>query len=65
MLNVKAIIRPGPGFKTTFLQYRLNKIELLEATNPDNPEAKFIAKKREGVHHVAFQVDDIRAKWNG
>jgi methylmalonyl-CoA/ethylmalonyl-CoA epimerase len=47
------------------LQYRLNKIELLEATNPDNPEAKFIAKKREGVHHVAFQVDDIRAKWNG
>ena len=36
-----------------------NKIELLEATNEDSPIAKFIAKKGEGVHHIAFDVEDI------
>ena len=36
-----------------------NKIELLEATNADSPIAKFIEKKGEGIHHVAFDVDDI------
>ena len=37
-----------------------SKIELVEATNPESPIAKFIAKKGEGIHHVAFEVDDIR-----
>ena len=36
-----------------------NKIELLEATNPDSPIAKFIDKKGEGIHHIAFDVYDI------
>ena len=36
-----------------------NKIELLEATNPDSPIAKFLEKKGEGIHHIAFDVYDI------
>jgi methylmalonyl-CoA/ethylmalonyl-CoA epimerase len=34
----------------------------LEALNPDSPIAKFIAKKGEGIHHIAFEVDDIKAE---
>ena len=47
------------GVKTAFFQNGPNKIELLEATNPESPIAKFIAKKGEGIHHIAFEVDDI------
>jgi methylmalonyl-CoA/ethylmalonyl-CoA epimerase len=50
------------GVKTAFLQTGPNKIELLEASTPDSPIAKFIAKKGEGIHHIAFEVDDIRAE---
>ena len=35
------------------------KVELLEATNPDSPIAKFIDKRGAGIHHVCFEVDDI------
>src|ERR1700759_3303638 len=48
--------------KTAFLQCGPNKVELLEATNADSPIAKFITKKGEGIHHIAFEVDDIRAE---
>lgn len=37
------------------------KIELLEPTSPDSPVAKFIEKKGEGIHHIAFCVDDVEA----
>lgn len=47
------------GVKTSFFKIGTNKIELLEATKPDSPIAKFIAKKGEGVHHIAFAVTDI------
>jgi len=47
------------GVKTAFLQKGPNKIELLEAISEDSPIAKFIAKKGEGIHHIAFDVDDI------
>jgi methylmalonyl-CoA/ethylmalonyl-CoA epimerase len=47
------------GVKTAFFMSGPNKIELLEATNPESPIAKFIAKKGEGIHHVAFDVEDI------
>jgi len=47
------------GVKTSFFKIGTNKIELLEATNSDSPIAKFIEKKGEGVHHIAFDVDDI------
>jgi methylmalonyl-CoA/ethylmalonyl-CoA epimerase len=50
------------GVSTSFFKVGPNKIELLEATNPDSPIAKFIAKKGEGIHHIAFEVDDIRAE---
>lgn len=47
------------GVKTAFFKSGVNKIELLEATNPESPIAKFIARKGEGIHHIAFEVDDI------
>ncbi len=50
------------GVKTAFLMNGPNKIELLEASNSDSTIAKFIAKKGEGIHHIAFEVDDIRAE---
>lgn len=50
------------GVSTSFFQVGPNKIELLEATNPDSPIAKFIEKKGEGIHHIAFEVDDIEAE---
>jgi methylmalonyl-CoA/ethylmalonyl-CoA epimerase len=48
--------------KTAFLQCGPNKIELLEASSADSPIAKFIAKRGEGVHHIAFEVADIRVE---
>lgn len=50
------------GVSTSFFRVGENKIELLEATNPDSAIAKFIEKKGEGIHHVAFDVDDIYAE---
>ena len=47
------------GVNTSFFQVGENKIELLEATKEDSPIAKFIEKKGEGIHHIAFDVDDI------
>ncbi|HLW62437.1 MAG TPA: methylmalonyl-CoA epimerase [Flavobacterium sp.] len=47
------------GVKTSFFMNGPNKIELLEATRPDSPIAKFIEKKGEGIHHIAFDVEDI------
>ena len=44
---------------TYFYQMGESKIELLEATNPDSPIAKFIANRKEGIHHLAFHVEDI------
>lgn len=50
------------GVKTSFFMNGPNKIELLEATNPDSPVARFLEKKGEGIHHIAFEVDDIMAE---
>ncbi|MDF0706935.1 methylmalonyl-CoA epimerase [Flagellimonas okinawensis] len=47
------------GVKTSFFKSGPNKIELLEATKPDSPIAKYLEKKGEGIHHVAFAVEDI------
>jgi methylmalonyl-CoA/ethylmalonyl-CoA epimerase len=47
------------GVNTSFFMNGPNKIELLEATNPESPIAKFIEKKGEGIHHIAFDVEDI------
>ena len=50
------------GVKTSFFKSGPNKIELLEATNSESPIAKFIEKKGEGIHHIAFAVDNIEAE---
>lgn len=47
------------GVSTSFFKVGENKIELLEATNADSPIAKFIARKGEGIHHIAFDVENI------
>ena len=47
------------GVKTSFFMNGPNKIELLEATNSESPIAKFLEKKGEGIHHIAFDVEDI------
>ncbi|MFT5969761.1 MAG: methylmalonyl-CoA/ethylmalonyl-CoA epimerase [Flavobacteriales bacterium] len=50
------------GVNTSFFQIGESKIELLEATNLDSPIAKFLEKKGEGIHHIAYAVDDIFAE---
>lgn len=50
------------GVSTSFFQVGETKVELLEATREDSPIAKFVAKRGEGIHHIAFDVDDIRAE---
>ncbi|MDH7913791.1 methylmalonyl-CoA epimerase [Winogradskyella sp. SYSU M77433] len=50
------------GVKTSFFECGPNKIELLQATNEESPIAKFIKKKGEGIHHIAFAVDDIESE---
>ena len=50
------------GVTTSFFMLGESKVELLEATKSDSPIAKFIEKKGEGLHHVAFEVDDIVAE---
>lgn len=48
--------------KTSFFQTGESKIELLEATHSDSAIAKYLEKKPEGLHHIAFEVDDIYAE---
>ena len=47
---------------TAFFQTGQSKLELLESTTPDGVIAKFIDKKGEGIHHIAFEVPDIYAE---
>lgn len=50
------------GVATSFFKIGESKIELLSALNSDSPIAKFIEKRGEGIHHMAFYVDDISAE---
>jgi methylmalonyl-CoA/ethylmalonyl-CoA epimerase len=50
------------GVKTAFLKTGSNKIELLEASSVDSSISKFIEKRGEGIHHIAFDVEDIVAE---
>src|ERR1700712_2741732 len=50
------------GVKTAFFQTGESKIELLQTTREDGPIGKFIAKKGEGIHHIAFAVENIKAE---
>ena len=50
------------GVTTSFFDVGTHKVELLEATDANSPIAKFIAKKGEGVHHIAFEVENIEVE---
>ena len=65
LLNVppyKAEAVEAENVLTSFFRVNQTKIELLEASSPDSPIAKFLEKKGEGIHHIAFEVDDIDAE---
>ncbi|OPL10546.1 MAG: methylmalonyl-CoA epimerase [Firmicutes bacterium ML8_F2] len=53
---------PEQKVRTAFFPAGESKIELLQTTDPDGPIGRFIAKKGEGVHHIALGVSDIEAK---
>lgn len=50
------------GVITSFFRVGPNKVELLESTNPDGPIARAIEKRGEGIHHIAFEVEDIKSE---
>ena len=58
----KSELVESEGVVTSFFQRGETKIELLQATRPDSPIARFLEKKGEGIHHLAFEVADIRAE---
>ncbi|MDR3254215.1 MAG: methylmalonyl-CoA epimerase [Synergistaceae bacterium] len=49
----------APKVRTASFQIKDSEVELLEATTPDSPVAKFIEKRGEGIHHIAIRVDDL------
>ena len=60
--NYKSEKVKSEGVVTSFFQIGENKIELVAATDSDSPISKFLAKNREGMHHLAFAVDNIQAE---
>jgi len=60
--NYKTETVESEGVSTSFFEIGESKIELLAATNPESPIVKFIEKRGEGIHHIAFAVDDIKAE---
>jgi methylmalonyl-CoA/ethylmalonyl-CoA epimerase len=60
--SYKTEVVESEGVKTSFFKIGENKIELLEATNENSSIAKFIEKRGEGIHHIAFDVTDINAE---
>lgn len=52
----------GEGVETSFFEVGDTKVELLQASRPDSPIAKYLEKKSEGVHHIAFDVEDIHTE---
>lgn len=52
------------GVSTSFFKLGETKIELLQATHPNSPIAKFIKNRGEGIHHIAIEVDNIYAEMN-
>jgi len=50
---------PDQKVRTAFFMVGETKIELLESTDPEGPVGRFIATKGQGIHHLAFCVDDV------
>ena len=57
--NYKSEIVESEGVTTSFFQIGESKIELVSATNSESPISKYLQKNREGMHHIAFEVEDI------
>ena len=57
--HYKSELIESESVTTSFFKMGESKIELLQATSPDSPIAKFIEKRGEGIHHIAFEVEDI------
>ena len=55
---------PDQKVKTAFFKVGDTKIELLKSTSPEGPIGKFIEKKGEGIHHIAFHVDNLQESLN-
>lgn len=65
LLNTKCYKIEGvesEGVKTAFFQVGESKIELLQATNIESPIAKYLANQGQGIHHIAFEVENIEAE---
>lgn len=60
--HYKVELVESEGVRTSFFEVGGIKIELLEATRPDSPIAKFIEKRGEGIHHLAFEAEPIEEK---
>lgn len=60
--NYKSEKIESEGVITSFFEIGENKIELVAATNPDSPISKFLSNNKEGMHHIAFAVDNIQAE---
>ena len=60
--NYKSEAVVSEGVVTSFFQVGENKIELVAASNEESPIAKYLSKNREGMHHIAFDVEDIKAE---
>jgi methylmalonyl-CoA/ethylmalonyl-CoA epimerase len=58
----KTEVVPDQKVRTAFFRCGETKIELLESTDPESPVAKFIEKRGEGIHHIAFAVNDIEKR---
>ena len=53
---------PDQKVRTAFFRVGLTKIELLESTDPEGPIGRFIEKRGEGLHHIAFAVENIEER---
>ncbi len=60
--NIEVV--PEQKVRTAFFMVGQTKIELLESTDPEGPVGKFIEKKGEGIHHIAFAVENIESRLN-
>ncbi len=58
--NFKTEVINSEGVATSFFQIGDSKIELVAATSSDSPIKKYLSKNKEGVHHIAFYIDDIQ-----
>lgn len=60
--HFKTEVVEGEAVETSFFQVGETKVELLQATRPESAIAKYLEKKSPGVHHIAFDVEDIHAE---